>query len=334
MILEQVIVVFLFILGAIIGSFLNVCIVRMPEEKSIVTPRSHCPKCKKLINWFDNVPLFSYLILGGKCRHCKASFSPRYFFVELLTALIFVGFYFQFGFTKVLFCYLVMMSGFIIATFVDFKHRIIPDEVSVGGIAVGIFLSTLIPEMHMINEASVEIGSKLMQLVAGILLLFHVIYYLWKKIKLDRDFFELFVIIVFCLSYDYFVRKYVPQMSSSNFQSWIPHLQSLNASLQGFAIGGGIIYTMGILGDLLFRKESMGGGDIKLLAMIGAFLGWKIATMALFIACFYGAFFGIIQKIRTKDNTIAFGPFLIFGALTGLFWGERIIVWYLNILGI
>lgn len=260
--------IFIFIVGAIIGSFLNVCIVRLPHDQSVVQPGSHCVQCKRPIAWYDNIPLLSYCVLGGQCRYCHKGFSSRYFFVELLTAVIFVGFYCYFGLTPLLWPYLVMTSGFIVATFIDFGHRIIPDEVSVGGMFAGLLFSLFLPEMHGV----------------------------------------------------------APNVS---MPLW-PYVQSFGLSLLGVLVGGGSIYAMGLLGDFLFKKESMGGGDVKLLAMIGAFLGWQYAVLTFFIAPLFGAVFGIIEKIRTGDTTIAYGPFLIAGALICLFWGEPLIAWIMS----
>jgi leader peptidase (prepilin peptidase)/N-methyltransferase len=112
---------------------------------------------------------------------------------------------------------------------------------------------------------------------------------------------------------------------------WLtPHLFSLACSMTGFIIGGAAIYALGLFGDIIFRKESMGGGDVKLMALIGAFLGWKLALLAFFIAPFFGGVIGIIEKIRTKDNTIAYGPFLVLGALISMFWGDVILQWILR----
>ena len=264
----DLVAVFVFIFGAIVGSFLNVCIVRLPHEKSVVTPRSHCVGCKKTIPWYDNIPFFSYMILRGKCRWCGEKFSVRYLFVELITALVFLGFYKVFGLSALLWPYLVMVSGFIVATFVDFEHRIIPDEVSIGGMGVGLIFSLFIPQMHDV-------------------------------VALDRPF-------------------------------YLVHLQSLGLSFLGLLVGGGSIYLMGMFGEFLFKKESMGGGDVKLLAMVGAFLGWKAAILTFFVAPFFGAVYGIAEKIRTKDTAIAYGPFLVLGALIWLFYEEALIAWIMN----
>ena len=255
--IENMISVFIFISGAIVGSFLNVCIVRMPQEKSVIKPRSRCVHCNTSIPWYDNIPFLSYLLLRGQCRFCQKKISPRYFIVELVTAILFLTLHLYFGLTYLLLPYFMLTSGLIVATFVDLEHRIIPDEISLGGMIVGFILSFVIPELHGTSS----------------------------------------------------------------------HFLGIGRSLMGIVIGGGSIYVMGIIGDFIFKKESMGGGDVKLMGMIGAFLGWKLALLSFFIAPFFGSVFGIIEKIRTKESTIAYGPFLALGALMGLFWGDQIIAW-------
>ncbi len=247
--------VLFFLSGAMIGSFLNVCIVRLPKEQSVVSPGSHCFKCGKPVQWYDNIPLISYWLLRGRCRACGAPFSVRYFFIELLTGCVFFGLYMYYGLTLELLPYLIMLSCFIVATFTDFDERIIPDEVSVGGMVAGLIISPLVPQLH--HTA------------------------VW----------------------------------------W----QALLYSGLGVLVGGGSIYLMGLLGEWIFKKEAMGGGDVKLMAMVGAFMGWKMALLTFFVAPFFGAVVGIIEKIRTKDSTIAYGPYLVIGALVSLFWGERLI---------
>lgn len=247
--------VLFFILGSMIGSFLNVCILRLPKEQSVIMPGSHCFKCGKPVQWYDNLPLISYLLLRGKCRACGASFSARYFFIELLTGGVFLGLYMYYGLTALLFPYLLMLCGFIVATFTDFDERIIPDEVSIGGMAAGLIISVFIPQLHHTG--------------------------VW----------------------------------------W----QALLYSGLGVLVGGGSIYLMGAFGEWIFKKEAMGGGDVKLMAMVGAFMGWKMALLTFFVAPFFGAVVGIIEKIRTKESTIAYGPYLVIGALVSLFWGDRLI---------
>lgn len=256
-----------FIFGAITGSFLNVCIHRMPLEQSIAFPGSHCPKCQKPIRWFDNIPFVSYILLGGKCRFCRERISFRYFLVELLTAAMFLFFYLYCGFNLRFFLYVIFTCGLIVSTFVDFSHRIIPDEISIGGIIVGFLINGL----------------------SG--LSFHP------------------------LAYNY---------------------HPLVNSFLGILAGGGIIFGTGWLFDLVYFKllkhppiqgetESMGGGDVKLLAMIGAFLGWKAALITFFLAPFFGMAVGLVNLVVKKDHLIPYGPFLSLAALMAIFWEQKIL---------
>ncbi len=251
---EISIILFVFLIGICIGSFLNVCIYRMGRELSVVRPGSYCPACKKPIRPKDNIPLLSYILLRGRCRDCGVKISPRYFLVELVTGLLFLALYFRFGLTIYTFAYCLLVSGLIVSTFVDFDFRIIPDEISLGGIVVGLILSFAFPVLHRVPT----------------------------------------------------------------------HWLGLRESFFGVLAGGGILWLLGLLGDFIFKKESMGGGDIKLLAMIGAFLGWKIALLSLPLASLAGAVVGIIIKLRTKESLIAFGPYLALGAIIGLFWSGKI----------
>jgi leader peptidase (prepilin peptidase)/N-methyltransferase len=258
--------IFVFIFGSLIGSFLNVCIHRLPLGESVVNPPSHCPRCNKPIPWHDNIPLLSYIILFGKCRFCKGKISYRYFIVELFTALIFLLFYSCFGLTYNFFFYIIFVCGLVVATFVDMRERIIPDEISLGGAAFGFILSSL------------------------------------KGLKFKT------------LSFD-------PS-----------HLLD---SLLGIIVGAGIIYLTGFLFDLVYFKilkkpavggetSSMGGGDVKLMAMIGAFLGWEKAVLVFFFAPFFGLFFGIANVIVKKEHVIPYGPFLSLAALVAIFWADKI----------
>lgn len=256
-----------FIFGSIIGSFLNVCIHRLPKGESVVWPRSHCPHCKKKIPGYDNIPFISYTLLKGRCRFCKEKISLRYPLVEFLTAALLVALFSRFGLTYEFFIYAVFFALLAIATFIDIDERIIPDEVSIGGMIVGFILVSVL-------------GFRL------------------EPFSFDPK----------------------------------PMLDSF----LGVIIGGGIIYLTGLLFDLVYFRllkrppiqgetESMGGGDVKLLAMIGAFLGWKKVLLAFFLAPFLGVIPGLVNLVTKKDHTLPYGPYLALGGLLALFWFEKIL---------
>ncbi len=165
--MDNLIGFYIFIFGLCIGSFLNVCIVRMPQEKSVVNPPSHCPRCKKPIFWYDNIPVLSYLLLGGRCRFCKEKISIRYMIVELVTGCLFYWLYLEFGLSAKFFSYAIMTSGLIVAAFVDIGHRIIPDEISIGGMAAGLICSVIFPQLHETHSFLLGFGRSLMGLLIG-----------------------------------------------------------------------------------------------------------------------------------------------------------------------
>lgn len=246
---------FVFLFGLTVGSFLNVCIVRLPKEESVAKGRSHCTKCAKMIAWYDNIPLLSQLLLKGKCRHCGEPISLRYPLVELLTGLLWILLYREFGPTGHFVFFVYLISSLLVATFVDFEHQIIPDEVSLYGILVGLSASFLFPALQNETDARYALAN----------------------------------------------------------------------SCQGMLAGIGLIWGMAIFGELVFRKESMGGGDLKLLAMIGTFLGFKKTLLTFFIAPLLGAPVGLIVWKLKDTRYIAFGPYLSLAALLALLWGDAII---------
>ena len=252
--------IFVFVFGAALGSFFNVCIYRLPREESIVWPASHCPACQKSITWYDNIPLLSIIVLGGKCRHCRGRISPRYFMIELITALSYLWIWSYFGFTIQAGVSVLLFSLLLIATAVDLEHQIIPDEVSLGGLGVGLLLSPLILSLH--GET------------------------LWWRSLVD--------------------------------------------SLIGASVGGGMIYLTGIIGGLIFRKEAMGGGDVKLLAMLGAFLGWKKVVAVYFLAPILALPLGLFLKFVKRESVLPFGPFLSLAGWISFLWGNQMITWYLG----
>jgi len=234
--------VLVFLFGAALGSFFNVCIYRIPLGQSVNRPhRSFCPSCGMTIAWYDNIPLWSYVALGGLCRRCGAGFSSRYFWVELLTGLLFAAVFWVHRFTPATPLFLVLTSFLIIATFTDIDHWIIPDSISLGGAAVGVVAAGLLAAIAAATGWTAA-GQSL----------------------------------------------YV----SIPFTTMGPWGIAANAAV-GTVFGYVLLWAIGVLGTLMFRKEAMGMGDMKLFACIGAFLGWEACILVLALSSFVGATFGI-----------------------------------------
>jgi leader peptidase (prepilin peptidase) / N-methyltransferase len=246
----------LFLFGAIIGSFANVCILRVPAEESIVFPGSRCPECKQPVAWYDNIPLLSWLVLRGRCRSCQEPISFRYFVVELVTALAAVALYLRFGLGVEWLVLFTFVAALIVITFIDLDHRIIPDVISLPGIVVGFLLS-----------------------LRG-----------------------------------------------------APGPGPL-ASAIGILAGGGLLLAVAWGYHALTGREGMGGGDIKLLGMVGAFLGWRSVPFTMLFSSLTGSVVGVTLMWWTGSDTkyaIPFGPFLALGAIAYIFWGDQVIGWYLG----
>lgn len=248
--------IFAFLFGAVVGSFLNVCICRLPEGRSVVSPPSACPSCGSGIRWYDNIPILSYLLLRGRCRSCRTPISWRYPLVEAINGLLTLSLFVRFGPSLTFLSLFLFCCALVTITFIDFDHQIIPDVISLPGIAVGFVFSFFLPWLG------------------------------WKS------------------------------------------------SLIGIVAGGGMIWLIIELYYRLRKEEGMGGGDIKLLAMIGAFLGWRAILFTLFAASLVGSIIGVtLMYVRKKDGRLAipFGPYLAFGAVLYIFYGKQLIYWYLNI---
>ena len=252
----------LFAVGAMIGSFLNVCILRIPQEESIVFPGSRCVSCRKPIAWFDNIPLVSFFVLKRKCRRCGQKISWQYFIVEFLTALLFVVFFKVFGWTVKTPVYLALTLGLLVQGVIDWRYKIIPDEITLPGIILGVAASAFIPTLH------------------------------------------------------------------GEFFWW----RGLAQALIGTAVGGGLLIAVGTLAGWLMKKEAMGGGDVKLLAMIGAVTGWPGVLWTVFASSLIGTVVGLYLRWKKGEELIPFGPFLALGAFLYLFFGKEVIGWYLRTL--
>lgn len=240
------------IIGLIVGSFLNVCIYRIPRKLSIIKPFSFCPTCKNTIKPWHNIPILSYLFLRGKCAYCGEKISIRYPIVESINGTLYALSYMFFGLDIVLPFILFFLSSLIVISFIDLDFQIIPDRISISLILVGLLLSVL-------------------------------------------------------------------PHSAYNL------VTDLKGSLLGILVGGGSLLIIALL-----SKGGMGGGDIKLNAGIGAFLGWQNALLTIFIGSLIGAIVGLIILKKTGNRKIPFGPFLSIGSIISLFWGKEIIRLYLG----
>jgi leader peptidase (prepilin peptidase) / N-methyltransferase len=249
--------IFVSIFGLCIGSFLNVCIYRLPESKSIVRPRSMCPNCGTLIRFYDNIPILSYIVLRGKCRHCSATIALRYPVVELISGVFALGVYLKYGIRFETLIYYAFIAALLVITFIDIDHQIIPDVVTLPGIPVFFAASFALPQIT------------------------------WAE------------------------------------------------SLLGVLVGGGSLFLVAWLYHLLTKKEGMGGGDIKLLAMIGAVIGWKGVLFTIFLASAVGTLAGLLIMLKTRKTmklAVPFGPFLTIGGISYIFFGPQLINWYFYLL--
>jgi len=241
------------IVGLCVGSFLNVCILRLPHEQSLISPPSSCPQCKNRIAWYDNLPIVSWLVLRSKCRHCGAAISLQYPLIEALVGALWLGAYLAWGPS------VHGLAGAVLGTILlgigitDARHYIIPDEFTWGGLGLGLALS----------------------LVGG----------------------------------------------------WQGFLQAVLGAAAGF----GLLYIVGIAGRWMFSEEAMGGGDIKMMAMVGAFVGWKGVLLTIFAGALLGTLIFVPLSLR-KKRLVPFGVFLAVGAAVAFAWGDQIIEWYRHFL--
>ncbi|MCE5311790.1 MAG: prepilin peptidase [Nitrospiraceae bacterium] len=268
--------ILLLIFGLVVGSFLNACIHRIPRDISLVRPASSCPNCGQPIKPWDNIPVVSYLLLRGRCRHCGLRISPRYPLVELLNGLLYLMAGTQFGFGWHLVFVLFFISAMVLIAFIDLDFQIIPDAVTLPGIVIGLAAASfLMPDPFL-----------------------------------------------------------TPSLSSLNlFETQLPAdyrfvITGFMNSLIGLLLGGGLYYLIAVL-----SRGGMGGGDIKMMAMVGSFMGWKAVLLTTFCGSLAGSLFGIflmIFKGKGRKTKIPFGPFLAAGSLVTLFFGNAILTWYLG----
>jgi leader peptidase (prepilin peptidase)/N-methyltransferase len=304
---DPILALAVFALGLAFGSFLNVCIYRLPRELSTVTPGSACPNCKHPVRFYDNIPVLSWLILGGRCRDCKAPISPRYLVIELLTAAIFLACYAHFGLSLAMLKYCIFAFLLIGLIFADAETFLLPDKMTLPGIGLGVAFSLFVP----VNDLA-------SQLLSGF------------------------------------------SVPVSSGVSW--HVFSLVDALAGAVVGAAFIYGAGAIYMRARGVEGMGFGDVKLMAMIGAFLGTKLTIFTIFAASIAGSLFGVwtlfaVWRKRTRRriahheparearsrawtsalialrrHQMPFGVFLGGMAMVALFFGNSFLTWYWRLL--
>jgi leader peptidase (prepilin peptidase)/N-methyltransferase len=274
------------VVGAMLGSFLNVCVHRMPKGLSIVRPGSACPKCGTPIHWYDNIPVVSWVFLGAKCRTCRAPIHWQYPLVELLTCLLFLAVYWKFGMTLASPVYMALAAALVLVTFIDLADWTIPNEITFPGIPIGILCSVI---AMLYPESGLLLDEPLM-------------------------------------------------------------------AFAGLVVGGGSLWLLDMISLLLLKNRGMGFGDVKLLAMLGAFFGPLGVLVIIVVASFFGSAIGITMILLTRGKPtdvpkpkegevdddamtpgghyLPFGPYLVMGGLVYLFFGPEIVQKYLEYINV
>lgn len=267
------------IFGAIIGSFLNVVIHRVPNEESVVFPNSRCPSCGAVIAFYDNVPILSYLALGAKCRNCKEHISLRYPAVELLTAALFVAVAWHDGMGVRLPFDLIFVSALLALIFIDAEHMILPNVITYPGIVFALVARVAIP-------------------------------FLTRMPHFDD----------------------LPSLITGPFEGLPIWVASLGGAVIGALVGGGSLWLMGWIWEKLRGVEAMGLGDVKMMFMVGAYLGWRLTILTIFVGVLTGSIIGVLlmarQRERNMQMLLPFGIFLGIGAIASLLFGSQIVNWY------
>ena len=335
-----------FVFGSMVGSFLNVCIYRLPLGLSVVSPPSHCPHCKYSIPWFLNMPLVTWLLLRGKCKSCGAPISPRYFGVELLTAIAFLGCWLAFGHQSawLALVYGLFLSGLIVATFIDFEHFIIPDEITIGGMVAGFMCSMLFPALH----AEESIKSAIIKSLIGLAVGGGIIYLIVRagKLLFGRRRVELpaNTKIVFSesavhlpgedISYE---ELFYRQSDAITMQAQT--LELVDRGYQNVPVRIALLAKSLKIGDdqfdpeecrhmevvaseVVLPREAMGFGDVTFMAAIGSFLGWQATVFSLMVSSLIGSFVGItliVMGRREWSSRLPYGPYIAVAAAIWVF---------------
>ncbi len=346
-----------FVLGCITGSFLNVCIYRMPLGMSIITPRSHCPHCKYSIPWYLNLPLVTWLALRGRCKNCGAPISPRYFVVELLTGAAFLSCWLAFGNAghplpsmPLALVYAVFLAGLIVATFIDFEHFIIPDEITIGGMAAGFIASFFVPALYDANALNVGMRRSFIGAVAGAAAIYAILRLGKLLFGRQRVKLPLKTKIIFTETSVHLPDKEIPyeELFYRRSDVIVLHARTVELVDRGYQdvlvrlspsvleIGeekmnpNDVPYMEAVSAEIVLPREAMGLGDVKFMGAIGAFIGWQGVMFSLMVSSMIGAVVGvmlIVMRRRQWSSRMPYGPYIALAAAIWIFGGKKIMSW-------
>ena len=338
---QPFVLAFVVMLGACIGSFLNVCIFRLPFQKSVLWPASHCLSCLKPIRAVDNIPLLSWLLLRGRCRNCGAVFSPRYMFVEAFTAGLF-GFVFwaqapQAPADYIRLAYqLLLLIALIVATFIDLDLQIIPDSVTVPLMLAGLLLGTWFPGGQLLLVSApvpdmAVLGDSGKLIYLSLILLGWVVWVgglVWQIRGVTGPPGPAEIVLVAAAFLYLTLHSVILALNPIGQPDiWLPdhpHCQGFATSLIGLLVGAATVWAVRVVGTAAFRKEAMGFGDVTLMAMVGGFLGWQAVVLVFFLAPFMALAIGLVQWVARGNNVIPYGPYLSLATLIVIVFWDRI----------
>ncbi len=342
-----------FVLGSIVGSFLNVCIHRLPLGQSVVSPPSHCPHCRYSIPWYLNIPLLTWVYLRGKCRNCAAPIAVRYFLVELLTGVTFLSCWLVFGPQSawLALIYSFFVASLITATFIDFEHFIIPDEITIGGAVAGFVFSFFFPMMHDVRSIPDSMGQSLLGMLLGAGIVFGILQmgkllFGRQRLALPQD-----TRIIFGETGIQLPDKQVAYEEVFYRQSDTIVLQArmvelvdrgyrdvpVRLSQAALKIGEDtfkpeqVTHMEVVSSEIVLPREAMGLGDVKFMAAIGAFLGWQAVVFSLMVSSMIGSLVGvtlIVMRKQAWSSRLPYGPYIAVAAAIWLFGGKRIVAWW------
>jgi leader peptidase (prepilin peptidase)/N-methyltransferase len=345
--------VVVFILGTIVGSFLNVCIHRLPLGESVVSPPSHCPHCKYSIPWYLNLPLVTWLYLRGKCKNCGAPISMRYFVVELLTGVAFLACWLAYGrhSPAMAMVYAVFLAGLIAATFIDFEHFIIPDEITIGGMACGFGFSFLVPGLHGESSLLGAMKQSLLGIVVGVCLIYFILrmgklVFGRQKVAVPEDCRAIFTETTLQLPGKELLYGDLLYRASDAIVLQARRLELVDRCYKdvrvrmtrsSLEIGEEkldpetVPFMEAECGEIVLPREAMGLGDVKFMGAIGAFLGWKAVLFSLMVSSLIGSLVGvglIVLRRQVWSSRLPYGPYIAMASTIWIFGGRRLVEWW------